>query len=139
MKKFKDLINEVNIFEVWKQINKYYPDQVKNRVGYIKIWKELKSIKRIIKSDIVIVINKYKEGREIYYKVSGNDKNKKLPLALEYSSLSQWLGYYVSNECFENFKNSEIVAHCLWELTWSGFSNKEILVKRKRLFKRDKK
>ena len=38
----------------------------------------------------------------------------------------EWMGLDISPETLENFSYAEIVAHCLYEMTWFGGSEEEV-------------
>lgn len=40
---------------------------------------------------------------------------------------AEWLGFYVNNSVLEKFSAEQIVALCLYEMTWFGFSEEKIL------------
>jgi hypothetical protein len=70
-----------------------------------------------------IIVNKDKVGDEVYADVSGlnNDPEDDHYYGLGGVSCGEWLGMTITKKSLESFSNSEIAAHCLWELTYYGF------------------
>jgi hypothetical protein len=73
-----------------------------------------------------IVVSKYIEENEFYADVSGINNNleeneEDIPYGLGGTPSEEWLGMVIEPSSFESFSNSEITAHCLWELTFYGF------------------
>ncbi|BCE00960.1 DUF6557 family protein [Marinicellulosiphila megalodicopiae] len=42
---------------------------------------------------------------------------------ITFTSWEQWLGMRIEKSSFDDFSNEEIVAHCLWEMTFNTFDN----------------
>lgn len=38
----------------------------------------------------------------------------------------EWLGFYVDHKAIDNFSSEQIVALCLYEMTWLGFTEEQI-------------
>lgn len=119
----KDLILEIPFSLVKKQLIVLYPEQKKNLKGYSLLYSLLLK-KRPIKS-LTIINTEYVKDKEYgnYWDVFGLESN--IRYALDFSSFSQWLGY-----CVPEIKSKEekaiFIAHVLWEMTFHGFSDKEI-------------
>jgi hypothetical protein len=47
--------------------------------------------------------------------------NQEMPYALDLTPWEEWLGMEVDPGSLEPFNRAELVAHCLWELTFHGF------------------
>jgi len=83
-------------------------------------------------SDIQIEIRHIKDDEEEYYEVCGiekiqeNDEEKTEHLAIEFTPWSEWLGMEISEETEKQYNELEIISHCLHEMTYAGFTEKEI-------------
>ncbi len=123
----KDIVKQFSFEEVWKKMMILYPDQKNSIKGYDKVFKILK-IKKLKKSKIVIILHFRKEPDEkkTWVDVSGKEKRKKQKLAIEFTPWSEWLGMEIEENMKWEFSNLEILCHCLWEMTWTGFSEKQI-------------
>lgn len=127
---FKKLIES----NTWSQVSpiflNLYPDAKDDLSGYESVFKKLESIVAE-KTDISIVIYKEKDDDEEYLDVSGlhnNPKNKEdeYPQGIELVPWHKWLGMDISRETLENYSALEIIAHCLYEMTFAGFSEEDI-------------
>ena len=140
---FKDLIKKYPWKDVAKNFIRLYPDQLKNLDGYYNTYHELlekNSKKSNMKIDINFVDNK--EPEEQYYDVYGTNgeidlefTKKEISWALEFSSFSAWLGYTISEKLLEKMSELDIISHCLFEMTFMGYSDKDIKKEKRKLKK----
>lgn len=132
---FKELITNVEFKHVWKTLKYLYPDAIKSRKGYENTWNELQSIKRIPKtSDMTISISHIIESDGTsYYSVDGLKENDNQGYALDFSSFREWLSFEINEEVYKHFYTLDIIAHCLWEMTFHGYSNKTIIKESKKI------
>ena len=76
----------------------------------------------------MVIYEDYTE--DAYWHVYGIEPNKKdTKLALEFSSFSIWLGFYIDENIFINLNQAEVIAHCIWEMTFISFDENEIIKK----------
>jgi len=127
---FKELLQQVKYENVEKVILKFYPDE-KNNVeagGYREVFEELLDLKpKFREKKWYIVIRKIIDEDGFYYDVSGKPANEEQLYGLEYTPWEEWLGFYIDSKNIpSDFTKEDIVAHCLWEMTWCGFSQDEI-------------
>ncbi len=69
------------------------------------------------------------ERQEKEGKVLDNYKkmvNEQISYAIEFSSWCVWNGMIVGQESIDNFGEIDVIAHCLWEMTFCGFREKNI-------------
>jgi len=130
--KFKKLIQTNSWLSVKIILLELYPDEAKNISGYKKVFEELLFM-HPDDSDISIVVAHQKDDfdGEEYVDVSGkynNPKNEeeKFSQAIEFTAWSKWLGMEISQESLLHFSELEIISHCLFEMTFVGFEEKEI-------------
>ena len=105
--------------------------EIYHEAGSIKKYEKLlKELKNTIPEeiDISIVITKENDDNEIYFDVSGrhnNPRNKEetFTQGIEFVPWNKWLGMDVSKESLDQFSEKEIIVHCLYEMTFLGFSN----------------
>lgn len=83
-------------------------------------------------SDIQIDIRHIQDDGEDYYEVCGLEKieekgeEKTEHLAIEFSPWSEWLGMQISEDTEKEYNELEIISHCLYEMTYAGFTEEEI-------------
>jgi hypothetical protein len=133
--KLGDLIKDSSWLSVEIVFSKIYPDQVAFLDNYEAVFNEL-IILRPNYSSISIVINNIIDefDNEEYVNVSGYDNSKSSTsknqitesLALEFTPWTEWLGMSIDQESIKSFSLLEIICHCLHEMTFMGFNQKEI-------------
>jgi hypothetical protein len=126
---FKDKVKACNFRNVKEALLRLYPDQKKNIKGYRYVFQTLRLMKpRYNKEGMIIDIRKVGRGRNTYFSVSGvcREKGIKQSFGIEYMPWSKWLGCEVNKQILKKMTKDEIVAHCLWEMTFMGFTQNKI-------------
>ena len=126
---FKDKVKACNFRHVKEALLRFYPDQKKNIKGYRYVFQTLRLMKpRYNKEGMIIDIRKVGRGRNAYFSVSGvcREKGIKQSFGIEYMPWSKWLGCEVNKQILKKMTKDEIVAHCLWEMTFMGFTQNKI-------------
>lgn len=118
-----------------------YPEAEKNKHDYKLVFKKLENI-NFEKTDISIVITKERDDDEEYIDVSGRHKypktdEDKYPQGLEFSPWCKWLGMDIDKNSVTDFSEPEIIAHCLYEMTFISFHEEDIVEARHTLHKND--
>ncbi|GGH60264.1 hypothetical protein GCM10008014_34630 [Paenibacillus silvae] len=131
---FKEILNKVSFEAVWNVMMEYYSDMYKSKNKYQTVYESLFSQsparnveEMIIYIDVVDSNDSFNE-KNIEYRVHG--KNSSLEWKgywdLSASNWEDWLGFYVDQQVLESFSDEHIVALCLYEMTWFGFSEEQI-------------
>lgn len=125
---FRDLIQACSFGNVTKSLLLLYPDQTRNISGYQYVFETLRRMRyRINKEGMKISIAKVGRGKNRYFDVSGIcSEGDHQSYALEFTSWATWLGYEVEQATLKKMPKEEIVAHCLWEMTFIGFTQNKI-------------
>jgi hypothetical protein len=133
--KLGDLIKDSSWLSVEIVFSKIYPDQISFLENYEDVFNQLKILKSKSSSIYIIIKNVIDEfDNEGYVSVSGYDNlkvstSKNLiteSLALEFTPWTEWLGMSIDQESIKSFSSLEIICHCLHEMTFMGFNQKEI-------------
>ncbi|MCL4536202.1 MAG: hypothetical protein M1610_01200 [Nitrospirae bacterium] len=135
----KDIVEVCSFKDVKSSLLALYPDQKKNINEYKNVFETLKQMRpRYSKEGMVIDIKRVGRGKNAYFDVSGIclEKDAKQSYALEYTPWSKWLGYEVSSKVLKRMSKEEIIAHCLWEMTFMGFTQNKIRRELNKLKKR---
>jgi len=134
--KLKELINSHNWLSVELTLLQIYPDQKDIIDEYKKVFEKL----QLLDSedyDMNIVLTEYasdtdneSEGRT-YVDVSGEKSIKEEnsitdSYAIEFVEWKFWLGMDLAQETIKNFTDLEIIAHCLYEMTFVDYDESEI-------------
>ncbi len=138
--KLKEIIKVTNWENVSEVFLQNYPDQKKSIDGYEMVYKKLKTKSPAIskmelfchKGDVIL------KGDEPFHEVFGVDGTKREDGELEKFSLgltswSKWLGCSLSESTLSNYTKEEIISHCLFDMTFHGFSEPEMKKERKKL------
>ncbi len=134
--KLNDLIKSNNWLSVELTLLILYPDQEKMVGEYRVVFEKLRYIQpEDYDMSIVLTENEYDSEDEseinTYVDVSGrkNGKDKNTltdSYAIEFVEWRKWLGMDLAPETTTNFTELEIVAHCLYEMTFIGYDEEEI-------------
>ncbi|WP_288327003.1 DUF6557 family protein [uncultured Clostridium sp.] len=136
----KNIINQTDFDDVWKCIIRHYDVKNENSYNNYKNFykKLLKTTPDKNSTNMYIYITVFKEGEDgdtycinnfneddnsLYYDVSGGDDENDI-YGLEACSFERWLSFYIDQETLEIFSSKNIIAHCLWEITFFGFQQK---------------
>jgi len=136
MKTLKDFIMNVNFEQVAEVLKREYPKDWKgagNGEGFEMVFNNLKEMEPVSRDDgIKIVIEHVKQEwddpeipDEEYEDVGGIDDDGER-WALDFTPWVKWLGMEIHPESVHSYSPAEIVAHCIWEMTWNGFTEEEI-------------
>ena len=142
--KFKELINKYTWNEVRSIFLKLYPDQKKNIEGYKQVFNELQTIKPVETKMRIVIEDVFDEyDKEYYTNVSGKDGtlnkeinlehfkddrigNQGLSYGIEFTDWAEWLAMDIDHESLTKYSELEIIGHCLWEMTFYGFTREAI-------------
>jgi hypothetical protein len=138
-------LNQLIENNTWKNVSsiliEIYPKAEKNKQVYQLVFEKLKKINPE-QIDISIVITKEIDEDEEYIDVSGilkhpKSDDEKYPQGIEFCSWCQWLGMDINKDSFIDFSEEEIIAHCLYEMTFISFSEEDIQKAHSRLKTKD--
>ncbi len=137
---FKDVLYATNWDEVLKELDKQYfdfePEYRELKTEFERVYNELKILTPntnnednfFLKFEIVEEVVSEEQETETWMHVSGSIANDKTSYAVEFSPWEDWLGWYIEFPATQ-ITDAEIVAHCLWEMTWAGFEQEVIQAK----------
>jgi hypothetical protein len=128
---FKDLIFKFSSETIINRLVELYPDQHKE--SYLEAISELKTLKSI-KTIMQISVKEYGdvEDKKDYVDVCGINKEAN-NWALDFMDWREVLSMKITQDSINNFSLLDIVCHCLWEITFNGYSNTEIQAQFKEL------
>lgn len=141
--KLIDIINANHWLSVELTLIQLYPDQEKMLDEYRSVYEILKNTEPENNS-MRIVLTEYDSDPDdeselkTYVDVSGEDDTKNengqiISYAIEFVAWNRWLGMDITPETLKNFTELEIIAHCLYEMTFIGFDENEIREQRESL------
>ncbi len=135
--KLFNLIKSNNWLSVELTLLGLYPDQEEMLAEYRKVFEKLQITNPAEYDDIEIILTEYdcdpniENEKETYVDVSGQ---KKIPdpdsitngYAIEFLEWDKWLGMELALETLKNFSELEIIAHCLFEMTFIDYKEDAI-------------
>lgn len=142
--KFKELIDKYNWDDVWSNLQQLYPDQEKNMEGYERVFSELQTIKPVKTKMRIVIEDVFDEfDNEHYTHVSGKDGtlnkesypeyfkddelgNQEISYGIELTDWAKWLAMDIDYESIQKYSELDIIGHCLWEMSFFGFTRKSI-------------
>ena len=132
MKTFTTLIKNNTWFSIELILLELYPDEKDNIAGYQRMFNQLLLLNPK-PTEISIVVKWVTDDFDNtkYVDVSGKylkpkNAEQKFSQGLEFTPWSEWLAMKITNESLQNFNELEIIAHCLYEMTFVGFEEEEI-------------
>ncbi len=132
--KFTDLLKNNTWLSIEIVLLQLYPDEKKNISTYEQIFNDLKFREPVFGDISIILRNEQDDFDESeYVDVSGRENNPKEntdaltdALAIEFTPWNEWLGMDIDKNTLQDFTELEIIAHCLYEMTFMGFEEEEI-------------
>jgi len=124
----KEIIKSTKWDAVRKAFLRNYPDQLKSIDGYEMVYKKLKSKTPTISNMELFCCRgePILKGDKPFHEVYGIDGTKREDgelerFSLSFTSWSKWLGSSLSESTLSNYTKEEIIAHCLFDMTFYGF------------------
>lgn len=132
--KFKELIKSHSWLSVELTLLNLYPDQEGLVEKYENVFEELLTLVPE-DNEMQIVLQEFEcdkveneESKSTYIDVSGrtNDIDPNTSYAIEFEPWEEWLGMEIAPQTIEHFTKLEIIAHCLYEMTFCGYDQESI-------------
>jgi hypothetical protein len=132
-----------NIDEILNRMFELYEGQEKNREGYVKVFNTLAEMEPK-ETDMVLNIKHVKQdyefadytdewedvhgtnGRTMAQECEGCDSDEEVSWALEFQAWNKWVGMKIAEDTMERYSVNDVIAHCLFEVTFMGFDEKTI-------------
>lgn len=137
---FADLLKSVDFETVFSRLCFYFPDQEHSKQGYKEVFETLLNIKPIPMNnlkDLFIDVSYQKDflDNKEYIDVSGiqvfNSDNKSY--GIEFCPWKDWVSMHITRQSLDNFTKEDIVAACLYEMTFFGFTDAAVQEEAKKL------
>lgn len=132
---FKELLSRNKWEEIREKIISYYPKEKEGIDTYKKVYFELLNITPVENKD-GMVIEVSRENDELgssdgsnqteFYDVSGLKKGDFWSYAIEFQPWEEWLGYYCNQEDLDSIGEPAFIAHAMWEMTFTGYSDEDV-------------
>jgi hypothetical protein len=141
---FKYLLDKYTWDEIGPILVKLYPDQEDNLADYRHVFETLRTIQPAETTMRIFIEEVWDEFTGKYYaSVSGKDGtlrkdepseavgddalgDQEVSYAIELTDWAEWLGMAIDAETLSSYSEVEIIAYCLWEMTFFGYSQADI-------------
>ncbi|PGK52490.1 hypothetical protein CN918_32415 [Priestia megaterium] len=103
-----------------------------------KIYEKLYILPPITQTNEKIFITVDYISHENKYDTYGSKTTDNYKYILSLSTWEEWLGFYLSSSTLDKMSADEIVAHCMWEMTYYGTTSEEVKINRDSLMQATK-
>lgn len=132
--KFAEIIKSNSWLSIEIVFLKLYPEEEKNIIEYKNIFNSLQILEpkdTDISIDVKHIIDDYDNYGHVDVSGHYNDPHKSTDvctnsLALEFTPWEKWLGMDIDKKSLEEFTELELISHCLHEMTYFSFDQKDI-------------
>ena len=145
--KFKELLSKYRWDDIQTALVRLYPDQAESLEGCKQVFETLQTTRPVetkMRISIENVLDEY--TGEYYAVVSGKDGtlkkdsnpeifkddevgNQEVTYGIEFTDWAEWLGMEIDPETLSSYSEVDIIGHCLWEMTFFGYSQQAIKAK----------
>lgn len=122
---FHDVLHQTNVENVFEALKAHYKCAEKDLDGYRELISELLGKKPEF-SKYQISIEHVCDGDERYEHVCGVIPGDEQTYGIEFNSREQWLGMHLTEDSLKNYSAEDIITHCLWEMTFFGFTDSQV-------------
>lgn len=127
MKTFGQILEETAWPQVWEQLQKLYSLPAEGEPAYKRAFEEMRGLESVPEK-LKIEIKEYDPESDkssgCRFGVSGSDEDGGGDIS--FVPWKKWKGMEILPDTLERFSAAEIAAHCLEEMTFCGFSQRDI-------------
>lgn len=127
--RLSELIKNASFENICKAMMKWWPDQETSKESYKDVFAKLSVMtpKKHNLNDMFIDVSIVEEDGKDYLDVTGMElSNPNKSYAIEFVPWIEWISMFITKKTLNILSNDEIIAGCLYEMTWSGFTEKQI-------------
>lgn len=132
-------------------ILRLYPDDRKNMAGFESVFERLQTLTPAITKMRIVLEEVFDDvENERYTHVCGKDGtlkkeenpeifkddqigNQEVSYGIEFVEWEEWLGMDIDPESLSKYSETDIIAHCLWEMSFYGYTQEAIRKQAKQL------
>jgi len=122
------LIREVKFEDVFERLCHYFESEKDSKDGYESAFNELMGKKRHRHnlSDLFIKVEIVNEDGSDYLNTDGIDIKNGKHYGIEFCPWEDWVSMFIQQETLDTLSKEDIVAGCLYEMTFFGFSENRV-------------
>ena len=127
-KRLADLLKTVSFDDVFVSLCKWFTDQERSVEGYREVFNKLLKITphKHYLNDLFISIDQVEEDGKTWMDVSGIHLNNSIRYGVEFCPWTDWISMFITQETLDTLSPEEIVAGCLYEMTYFGFTESKV-------------
>jgi hypothetical protein len=119
-----ELVHAYAWADVQGDFERMYPGDPGWTVQHARVFSKLRALRPRLSQMEIVIDDAQNEGGEAWIDVSGR-KGDEL-VAIEFVDWAEWLGMVVDHETSHRYTPTEILAHCVWEMSFFGFDEDTI-------------
>lgn len=125
-----DLLKDSDFEKVFDRLCHWFEDQEQSKDGYKAVYYKLLTMipHKHNLSDLFINITLVEEDKGNWMNVEGKDmlKPNSIKYGIEFEPWNNWISMFITQETLDTFTKDEIIAGCLYEMTFFGFTEKDV-------------
>lgn len=121
----KELVINTSWNDIWPELIRNFPNVEDQQQGYQNVFDSLHCID-IIESDLVLNIKIFVEDGVRGADVAAYNDECPGGYSMKFTPWGEWLGLQIATNTLQELSHAEILALCLYEMTWGGSSDEEV-------------
>lgn len=130
----KEILKKADWKDVANSLLSSHPKERKYLAGYEQVFEGLRQMTPM-ESDVTLVIEYIEDDLDpghFYYDLYGRKEGDDRRWGLLFTPWPEWMGMEVSEETVSALTPAQIIAHCLYEITFCGFSEAAVAKEREK-------
>lgn len=123
--KLRDLLSQFPWPAVERELSRLFPDYGQFLPSYRRAYDELRSLD-VESGNLRLLIGRYDPDGVIPFYVLGFVGDYPKGMSLKFSPWERWLGVEIEDALLSKFTPTEILAICIYDMTWAGFSSEDV-------------
>lgn len=119
-----ELVHAYAWVEVEDDFERIYPGDPGWTMQHARVFSKLRALRPRLSQMEIVIDDVEDEGGEAWIDVSGRTGDELV--AIEFVDWAEWLGMVVDGETSRRYTPTEILAHCVWEMSFFGFDEDTI-------------
>lgn len=126
------ILKDIEFEPVFERLCKWYPDEKRSKLGYESVFNTLltlvpKKSHNLNDTFIAVELAQYPLDDDPCLDIYGTKpKNDSVRYCMEFCPWVDWVSMFITQESLDNFSKEDIVAGCLYEMTFFGFTEENI-------------
>ncbi len=126
------ILKDIEFESVFEHLCKWYPGEERKKSGYESVFNKLLTLmpkKSHNLNDLFIAaqLTQYPPNDGQYLDIYGTKpKNNSVRYGIEFRPWVDWVSMFITKATLDNFSREDIVAGCLYEMTFFGFTEESI-------------